>query len=158
MRSSAIVTILFALGVVASPMVKKRAMVTVTDVFIHTDVVMFGDPVPTASSSSSAPPPPKITPPGTGAIGNTDYEVQADSSPSSSATPTTSSTPAPSDGPLDLTPVPGLLSGTQQYADIMVSHHNVHRANHTAKALTWNSTLATWAQNKADTCVWNEKL
>ncbi|MCJ1477303.1 Mucin-2 [Lambiella insularis] len=44
------------------------------------------------------------------------------------------------------------------YTAIALAHHNVHRANHTADAVTYNSTLASWAQAKANSCVWNEDM
>ncbi|KAF4124416.1 SCP protein [Geosmithia morbida] len=39
------------------------------------------------------------------------------------------------------------------YAGTMVKQHNYHRANHSSPDLTWDSDLASWAQNTAETCV-----
>lgn len=36
----------------------------------------------------------------------------------------------------------------------MIAHHNVHRSNHSASALTWSDDLANTAQSIAATCVY----
>ncbi|GAO46361.1 hypothetical protein G7K_0592-t1 [Saitoella complicata NRRL Y-17804] len=41
---------------------------------------------------------------------------------------------------------------TSSFIDSMLSWHNQYRAIHSAGAVTWNTTLATYAQNLADTC------
>jgi uncharacterized protein YkwD len=59
--------------------------------------------------------------------------------------------PAPSTG--------GSYSGAGQatpgnYADAVVAHHNAHRANHSAPALSWDSSLADTAYKIASSCVY----
>lgn len=45
-------------------------------------------------------------------------------------------------------------SGLSGYNDIVVAHHNVHRANHSAPEVQWDSALAATAQKIADGCVY----
>ena len=46
-------------------------------------------------------------------------------------------------------------SGAGSYADLMLKHHNMHRANHSAPALTWDSNLASAAATLGNTCVFD---
>lgn len=39
------------------------------------------------------------------------------------------------------------------YQNTVLKHHNVHRANHSAAALTWGHLLAEWAEVLASRCV-----
>lgn len=48
----------------------------------------------------------------------------------------------------------GGLPSETDYTSTVVYHHNVHRNNHSASALTWNSTLASIALSIAQTCVY----
>lgn len=47
----------------------------------------------------------------------------------------------------------GSLSLDQSYQAVMLDYHNLHRANHSVDALTWDTTLAGYAQTIAETCV-----
>jgi len=56
-------------------------------------------------------------------------------------------------------PIPTSLSADSTlYQEIVLTHHNVHRSNHSASALTWNQTLADYAKAQAETCVYSETL
>ena len=56
-------------------------------------------------------------------------------------------------------PIPSTLDADSTlYQDIALVHHNVHRANHSASAVTWNATLAEYAKEQAMTCVYSETL
>jgi uncharacterized protein YkwD len=57
--------------------------------------------------------------------------------------PTTSAAPPP--------PEPSSPS-VGNYADAMLEHHNIHRANHSAPALQWDAELAQYADNIAKGC------
>ena len=40
------------------------------------------------------------------------------------------------------------------YKGLALQHHNIHRRNHSAEDLTWNNTLAQYAETTAKTCIW----
>lgn len=40
------------------------------------------------------------------------------------------------------------------YKGLTLQHHNIHRRNHSAEDLTWNNTLAEYAETTAKTCIW----
>ncbi|KAK5100449.1 hypothetical protein LTS08_005198 [Lithohypha guttulata] len=42
----------------------------------------------------------------------------------------------------------------QAYIDTILRHHNAHRANHSADALTWDAALAATSKKTADSCVY----
>lgn len=44
-------------------------------------------------------------------------------------------------------------TGSSAYQDIVLTHHNVHRANHSADPLTWDDDMANLAQAEASVCV-----
>lgn len=75
--------------------------------------------------------------------------------------PTTSAAP-PSPQPASFdapkTIVPDLDVSSPTYTAIALAHHNVHRSNHSAPDVTYNGTLAKWAQAKAESCVWDETM
>lgn len=64
---------------------------------------------------------------------------------------TTEAAPQPSQTYGNAPPSGGDLSG---YNDICVGHHNVHRSNHSAPDLSWDSGLAATAQKIAESCVY----
>lgn len=45
-------------------------------------------------------------------------------------------------------------SSATSYSDIVVAHHNVHRSNHSASALSWDADLAATAASIAATCIY----
>lgn len=77
--------------------------------------------------------------------------------PSSTAAPSSSAAPLPSytpSGGLPTTFVDNLDPSSSTYQQLALQHHNIHRANHSAPALVWNSTLTDYAKTTAETCVW----
>ena len=95
-------------------------------------------------------------------------EAQAYSAPTTSASPSphTTATPSPvqssaspvSDNNLPTTAVANLDSGSDLYKGIATQHHNIHRQNNSASALTWNDTLASYAETTAKSCVYAHSL
>lgn len=55
-------------------------------------------------------------------------------------------------------PVVGEAPKTGNYKDAVLYSHNVHRANHSASALTFSDELASYAQTVAAKCVWGHDL
>ena len=186
MRTSTVLSTFLAVGALAVPLNKRVliediVVVTVTD-FVYVDEL----PTSTSTTSSSSGTPDQFfqQPASTTSTTSTTSIYTPPVVPSSTSTPpppppTTSSTPAytppapvvsppPAPAPanagspaLDGAPttlVPDLDVTSPTYAAIAVVHHNVHRANHSAPALTYNQTLANWAQQKAESCVWNEDM
>ena len=175
MRSSILNAAIFAAGVISTPIIQQRGVVTDVVVVTITDYVYAGvgglvtvqapnlvqspaaqgiehhhkptttpvaapvsspalAPASPAPATTAAPPPPPPT--------------------SSAAAPPPPATTATSSAPTTIDP--NLSESDPQYAALAVQHHNVHRANHSAAAVEWNNTLATWAQNKAAACVYDE--
>lgn len=56
------------------------------------------------------------------------------------------------------TPVVGEAPKSGNYKDAVLYSHNVHRANHSAPALTFSDELASYAKTVADKCVWGHDL
>lgn len=56
------------------------------------------------------------------------------------------------------TPVVGEAPKAGNYKDAVLYSHNVHRANHSAPALTFSDELASYAKTVADKCVWGHDL
>jgi len=48
--------------------------------------------------------------------------------------------------------------GLDEYAKTMLENHNIHRSNHSAPALQWDSTLAQYAKNTAEGCVFEHDM
>ena len=80
------------------------------------------------------------------------------------AAPPASSQPAPSAGsgsgsanaPTGY--VDNLDTTSDTYKALVLQHHNIHRANHSADDLVWDDTLASYAEQTAKTCVWGHSL
>jgi uncharacterized protein YkwD len=65
--------------------------------------------------------------------------------------------PAPESEPAPKAPgsYPGAGQSTpSSYSDAVVAHHNAHRANHSAPALSWDPQLASIAEQIASSCVY----
>ncbi|GJN69344.1 SCP-like extracellular protein [Purpureocillium lilacinum] len=95
-------------------------------------------PVSKPQTTTQAPPPP---PPQT-------TTSVAPKQPAPEPKPTTSAAPAPAPAP----PSDG------SYESTMLYRHNIHRSNHSAGDLTWDSTLAQYAENTAKTCVFEHDM
>ncbi|MCJ1399170.1 hypothetical protein MMC11_002372 [Xylographa trunciseda] len=185
MRTSITLSALFAVGALAAPLNINRALIEDIIVVTVTDFVYADAPPPTSTTSTTTSPaytPPVVIPTTTSTtpayappvvVPTTTSTTSIYTPPppppkSSSVVPAPAVvTPAPvpvvqaaspaSDG-APTTLVPNLDVTSPTYAAIALQHHNVHRANHSAEALVYNQTLATWAQAKAESCVWDESL
>ena len=72
-----------------------------------------------------------------------------------SVVPVASATSAPSTSGLPLTYQPNLDTESATYHGLVLLNHNVHRANHSVPDLVYNSTLASYAEQIAKTCVYS---
>lgn len=87
--------------------------------------------------------------------------VAPSAAPSSAQAPSSSAAPQPSSSPSGGLPtsfVKDLDTEGLVYQQLALLHHNIHRANHSASDLVWNSTLADYAKTTANTCVWDENV
>lgn len=166
MRSSTLVSALLVAGTMSSPVHQKlhnkRAVVyeVVTNVVIEyitenavaasTSVQAPNNWVSHQSSSAPVPPPVASTTTTAAAVAPVTTSAAAVQSTTSSS----SSSASAGNGPLPDT----LDSDSTAYQGIILTHHNVHRANHSAPELTWNATLAQYAKEQAMTCVYSETL
>ena len=144
MLSSTLTPILFAASIVASPI-----MDTIIDKVVKTAVV---NEVVTKYEGASQPSPT----PATSVIVKVDA-VQAQT-PANTATPAAliaAVTSAPSTNGLPLTYQPNLDPESATYQGLVLLNHNIHRANHSVPDLVYNSTLASYAEQIAKTCVFN---
>ena len=94
---------------------------------------------------------------------STVYETVAASTAAATPVSTGSSSPPASGGSFEqVVPGPGALTvgsvpaQSEAFINIALYHTNIHRANHSAPLMAWNDTIASWAQVKANTCVFNE--
>ncbi|MCJ1319359.1 hypothetical protein MMC15_004695 [Xylographa vitiligo] len=185
MRTSTALSALFAIGALAVPLNFNRALiediivVTVTD-YVYADgaaptsttstttTSLYTPPVviPTTTSTTPAYTPPVVVPSTTS---TTSIYTPPPPPPSSSKVVPAPAVVTPAPAPVvqaaspasDAAPttlVPNLDVTSPTYAAIALQHHNVHRANHSADALVYNQTLASWAQTKAESCVWDESF
>ncbi|KAK0105100.1 hypothetical protein ONS96_004503 [Cadophora gregata f. sp. sojae] len=183
MRSSTVLAILGATVAIASPLNHqglhhKKAYVTdiVTDIVYVT--VTAGEPLPTTvpditpdttivvkhtvfahhKPKSSAPPKPTTTPPPPPPPVPTPAAVpEPQPTPVAPAPEPVVEAPAPvvqsvPDVKVAATPVASDAKPTD-YQSSALFHHNKHRANHTADALVWDTTLAGYADKIAKSCV-----
>ena len=143
MRSSTLTPLLFAASVMANPIMK-----TVLDDVLTTAVV---HEVVTVQDGATQPTPT----PATSVVVKVDA-VQAQA-PESTTTPGASAaaeTSTPSTNGLPLTYQPNLDPESDTYQGLVLLNHNIHRANHSVADLVYNSTLATYAEQIAKTCVY----
>lgn len=140
-------------------------MVTVTvtagrdnaGVFIEkpTAFVPKPEPVVVKPTSVPAPPPPPPAPKPT-------TTSKARPPPPPPAPEPTTSTQPPPPPPVEPSPEPEPVNGggssIGEYEDLMLKHHNIHRSNHSAPAVSWDSTLAEYAQNTAEGCVFEHDM
>lgn len=101
---------------------------------------------PVAVSSSAAP----VVPASSAAPTYT--PAPSSTAPVSSAAPTTSQASSGGNSHVTGTAEGDLTSGPD-YENMVLFHHNIHRANHSADALTWNQTLADSASALASGCL-----
>lgn len=156
--------------------------VVVTDVIMTTVTVgqappspVAQDPVPvvnvvvTTSVPAQSPPTPPPSPSPVQApvvavnnvVALPDSSAKSSDVPSSTAAPSSSAAPSPVSSPssgLPTTFVDNLDPTSSTYQQLALQHHNIHRANHSASALVWNSTLTDYAKTTAETCFWEHDL
>ncbi len=144
MRSSTLTPLLFAASIVASPIVN-----TVIDNVVMTAVV---DEVVTVTEGANHPIP---TPETTVVVEVAAAQAQAPANTAASVVPVAAETSAPSTNGLPLTYQPNLDPASATYQGLVLLNHNIHRANHSVPDLVYNSTLASYAEEIAKTCVYN---
>lgn len=96
-------------------------------------------PVPTVTKpkpTKQAPPPPPPPPPAP-----------------TTTTPVVQSPPPPPQPTANTQPANPPATNLGNYEQTILDQHNIHRRNHSAPDLTWDSTLAQYAANTANTCV-----
>ena len=144
MRSSTLTPLLFATSIVASPIVN-----TVVDKVVMTAMV---NEVVTVHEQANQP----AATIATSVIVNVDaIQAQTPANTATSAVPVASKTSAPSTSGLPLTYQPNLDTESATYQGLVLLNHNVHRANHSVPGLVYNSTLASYAEQIAKTCVYD---
>ncbi|TAQ88471.1 hypothetical protein B7494_g3186 [Chlorociboria aeruginascens] len=163
MRWSAFLTVLGAALVIASPLrqrdieydlVTEIVIVTVTEGDVKppdpTTAIVFTtvyvDPVVTPTITLSPSPTVEPTP--------IDPPASTPAPPIVSSTTSSSSVTVPS----STYAVPPPNASPTDYISSAIFYHNVHRANHSAAAVTWDDTLASYAQGVAQTCVFAHNL
>lgn len=82
-------------------------------------------------------------------------EAQVPANTATSVASAAAATSTPSTNGLPLTYQANLDTESATYQGLALLNHNVHRANHSVSDLVWNSTLATYAEETAKTCVYN---
>ena len=144
MRSSTLTPLVFATSIVASPIVNTVVdKVVMTAVVNEVVTVHEGAKQPAATISTSV-------------IVNVDaVQAQTPANTATSAVPVASRTSAPSTSGLPLTYQPNLDTESATYHGLVLLNHNVHRANHSVPDLVYNSTLASYAEQIAKTCVYD---
>lgn len=101
----------------------------------------------TSSSTSAYQDAPSSTPSTTPSTAPSAPSTTPSTTPSTSSTSTTSAAASTSVAPAPAT-------GGTDYQSLALDAHNLHRANHSAPALTWSSTLADTAAKIASSCVY----
>ncbi|KAI0393768.1 CAP domain-containing protein [Xylariaceae sp. FL0594] len=163
MKSSVFIAATSALLAMAGP-VEKRAVETEIVVEYYTVTVTGKPPAPTPSGIKARPhgPPQQQQPPVQQPKPTTAAPVVVvvtvtpeQEQPKPTKAPETLPAPAPPTGSKD-SPSKGSSSSRsiedQGFQDAALYHHNIHRSNHSAPEVTWDPTLAQWAENTANSC------
>ena len=177
MLSSVFLTAAFAVGTLAGPIRKRDGYVDTVidwvDVTVTECVTEYGYPSVSAAAAEVTTKPwaghehshsskpvtfTPVTAPSVAAVAPTSSAVPAYTSAPSSAAPVSSAAPATSQatssGNSHVTgTAEGDITSGLDYENMVLFHHNVHRANHSADALTWNQTLVDSAYALASHCV-----
>lgn len=144
MRSSTLTPLLFAASVMGNPIMKTVLDDLVTTAVVH-EVVTVHDganqPAPTPASSVVV----KVDA----------VQAQAPAITTTPVAPASAGTSAPSTNGLPLTYQANLDPGSDTYEGLVILNHNIHRANHSVADLVYNSTLASYAEQIAKTCVYS---
>jgi len=134
MKSVLFATTLLAATAVAKPL-DKRYYVTETNTITVTIYETLGQTTPTANAGAGA-----------GGWGNWGSWSSASTPPPSPASPAPTGSPSPAP--------PAGSGAPDAYASAMLEQHNIHRSNHSASPLVWDSDLAGLAQQVAQSCVY----
>ena len=144
MLSSTLTPILFAAYTVAIPI-----MDTVIDEVVKTAVV---NEVVTLYEGASQPSPAQAT----SVVVEVDaVQAQTPANTATPAAPIAAETSTPPTNDLPLTYQPNLDTESATYQGLVLLNHNLHRANHSVPDLVYNSTLASYAEQIAKTCVFD---
>ncbi|TPX24212.1 hypothetical protein DIZ76_013555 [Coccidioides immitis] len=111
-------------------------------------------PPPPPPTSTQAPPPPPPPPAETTTQAPPrppPAETTTQAPPPPPPAETTTQAPPP---PPETTKPAEVPPPSDDYKGVVLYHHNVHRSNHSAEALTWDDNLESSAKQLADTCVY----
>lgn len=137
MRVSTLAAAFLAAGALASPINDKRALVDEIT-FTIVETIWVPAPAPTAPVAH-VPDTTVLTPTTAPAV------VVPQAVNDAAAAPVT-------------TIIRDLQPTDPRYKALALVHHNVHRSNHSASSVVYNTTIESWAKAKAESCVWNEDL
>lgn len=119
-------------------------------------------PEPTAEASTVEPSTPEVSTAEASSPTDSPIVVTTVAPDSTTEAPTT---PVVETTDVDSTPVAPPASSTQQdqanptdYISSAIYHHNIHRLNHSAPAVEWSDTYASYAAQTAATCVFAHDL
>ena len=144
MRSPTLTPLLFAASIVASPIIN-----TVTENVVMTAIV---NEVVTVQEGANQP----VATAATSVIVNADaVQAQVATNTAMPIAPVAAVTSTPSTTGLPLDYQPNLDPESATYQGLVLLNHNIHRANHSVPDLVYNSTLASYAEQIAKTCVYN---
>ncbi|KAH7037252.1 CAP domain-containing protein [Microdochium trichocladiopsis] len=143
MKSSVIALISGAAVALASPAVLNKRVYEVQWTTVYTTATVTAGQEPTQAPVVEAP----VAPPPEAVV----VTVTKGPSVEPIAAPTTKED-APIAAPTYAPPTGGSMEDTALY------HHNVHRSNHSAPAMSWNSDIANAAQVAADSCKFEHQM
>ncbi|KAK3331247.1 CAP domain-containing protein [Apodospora peruviana] len=166
MKTSIFLTATGAILAIASPLLQERNLHTATDVVIEWVTVtvtagakptVFGPgrklrKSSTTSTTSTTPAPvPEPAPVTVAAI--PEPETTPPPAPVEVPVTTEAPAPAPTTAAAKVEPVATQVApASGDYQDTALYHHNRHRFNHSADALSWGQTYADYAEQVANTC------
>ncbi|EEQ84994.1 uncharacterized protein BDCG_08263 [Blastomyces dermatitidis ER-3] len=144
MRSSLLLSAFLAAGALSSPLL-PRAYETDLTIVTVTEYVTAGAPTPTPTPPPA--PAPDAPPKDEGSAPPPAPEPKPEPEPEPQPKPQ----PPPKE-PVNKPPPPPPTYGND-YQSKVLYHHNIHRSNHSAPALTWANNLASYAHTVASKCV-----
>ena len=143
MRASTLTPFLFAASIAAIPIMDTVLDQVITTAVVHEVVtVQEGANQPTTTQAPSV------------AVKVDAVQNQAPAATATSVSPVAAETSTPSTNGLPLTYQSNLDSGSDTYQGLALLNHNIHRANHSVPDLVYNSTLSSYAEQIAKTCVY----
>ncbi|KAI4188997.1 MAG: hypothetical protein L6R41_001751 [Letrouitia leprolyta] len=143
-----------------APAPKKAVVAAPYKAHHHPHAHAAAQPAP-AAPAPAAPAPPPSSPAAVAPVPVKAAEPVVEP-PKSTSTPAAAPSPKPESNSgsssAPTTYVDNLDTTSDTYKALVLQHHNVHRANHSADDLTWDDTLAQYAEQTAKTCVWGHDL